>query len=313
MTDYSDGFDHDSPRVAAVNWWIRMRADALSAAEKAEFDAWRAADPANAAAFDDMAEMCGFVESLAPNRRAEPRPASRRPALAGAATIAAALCLALAVGFDDLATWLRSDIYAGVGQRKSVTLEDGSRVELDARSAIALHFEPGRRRLTLLEGEAWFQVAPDAARPFVVEAAGGSVTALGTAFDIAMDKGEARVTVTEHSVAVASGGGSVVVEEGAQSAFSAERAARPEAVDVKRATAWRRGRLIFENKPLGEVLAALGRHRRGYVYCLGEASCARRVTGVFDAENPAQALREIEAFLGLRAFHVTDYLILLHG
>ncbi|WP_166140954.1 FecR domain-containing protein [Methylosinus sp. RM1] len=314
MTDYSDGFDHDSPRVAAVNWWIRMRADTLSAAEKAEFDAWRAADPANAAAFDDMAEMCGFVESLAPNRRAEPRPASRRPALAGAATIAAALCLALAVGFDDLTTWLRADIYAGVGERKSVTLEDGSRVELDARSAIALHFEPGRRRLTLLEGEAWFQVAPDAARPFVVEAAGGSVTALGTAFDIAMDKGEARVTVTEHSVAVASGGGSVVVEEGAQSAFSAERAARaPETVDVKRATAWRRGRLIFENRPLGEVLAALGRHRRGYVYCLGEASCARRVTGVFDAENPAQALREIEAFLGLRAFHVTDYLILLHG
>ncbi|OAI27625.1 iron dicitrate transport regulator FecR [Methylosinus sp. R-45379] len=315
MTDYSDGFDHDSPRVAAVNWWIRMRAGALSAAEKAEFDAWRAADPANAAAFDDMAEMCGFVESLAPSRQAEPpRAATRRPSLAGVATIAAALCLAIAVGFGDLATWLRSDIYAGVGDRKSVTLEDGSRVELNASSAIALHFEPGRRRLTLLEGEAWFQVAPDTARPFVVEAAGGSVTALGTAFDIAIDKGEARVTVTEHSVAVASGGASVVVGEGAQSAFSAERAARaPEAVDVKRATAWRRGRLIFENKPLGEVLAALGRHRRGYVYCIGEASCARRVTGVFDAENPAQALREIEAFLGLRAIQVTDYLILLHG
>ncbi|WP_018265054.1 FecR family protein [Methylosinus sp. LW4] len=315
MTDYSDGFDHDSPRVAAVNWWIRMRAGALSAAEKAEFDAWRAADPANAAAFDDMADMCGFVERLAPSRRPEPpRVAPRRRAsLAGAATMAVALCLAMAVGFGDLATWLRSDLYAGVGDRKSVTLEDGSRVELDARSAIALHFEPGRRRLTLLEGEAWFQVAPDAARPFVVEAAGGSVTALGTAFDIALDKGEARVTVTEHSVAVASGGDSVVVGEGAQSAFSAERAARPEAVDVKRATAWRRGRLIFENKPLGEVLAALGRHRRGYVYCIGEASCERRVTGVFDAENPAQALREIEAFLGLRAIHVTDYLILLHG
>ncbi|HEY8064439.1 MAG TPA: FecR family protein [Methylosinus sp.] len=315
MTDYSDGFDHDSPRVAAVDWWIRMRAGALSASETAAFEAWRTADPANAAAFDDMAEMCGFVESLAPNRPAERRrPASRRPLLAGAATIAAAIGLVVAIGFDDLGAWLRSDIYAGVGDRKSVTLEDGSRVELDARSAIALHFEPGRRRLTLLEGEAWFQVAPDAARPFVVEAAGGAVTALGTAFDVAIDKGEARVTVTEHHVEVTSGGGMVIVEEGAQSGFGAERAARPpEPVDVKRATAWRRGRLIFENRPLGEVLAALGRHRRGYVYCIGDARCSRRVTGVFDAENPAQALREIEAFLGLRAIHVTDYLILLHG
>ncbi|MBG0809002.1 FecR domain-containing protein [Methylosinus sp. H3A] len=315
MTDYNDGFEHDSPRSAAVNWWIRLRAGALSASEKAAFEAWRAADPANAAAFDDMAEMCGFVESLAPNRPAERRPpTTKRPLLAGAMTIAAALGLVAFIGLDDLSAWLRSDIYAGVGDRKSVTLEDGSRVELDARSAISLHFEAGRRRLTLLEGEAWFQVAPDAARPFVVEAAGGAVTALGTAFDVAVDKNEARVTVTEHRVEVASGGGAVIVEEGAQSAFAADHAARaPESVDVKRATAWRRGKLIFENRPLSEVLAALGRHRRGYVYCLGGASCARRVTGVFDAEDPAQTLREIEAFLGLRAFHVTDYLILLHG
>jgi transmembrane sensor len=315
MTDYSDGFDHDSPRVAAVNWWIRMRAGALSPGERAEFEAWRAADPAHAAAFDDMAEMCGFVESLAPQRRATaPRRAARLPLLAGLAATAVAAGLAAFLLFDDLSVRLRSDVYAGVGGARSVTLEDGSRVELDARSAIALHFEPGRRRVTLLAGEAWFKVATDPSRPFVVEAAGGAVTALGTAFDVALDKNEARVTVTEHSVAIASGGAAMIVGEGAQSVFARDAAARaPEPVDVKRATAWRRGKLIFESRPLGEVLAALGRHRRGYVYCIGGAACARRVTGVFDAGDPEQALREIETFLGLRAVHVTDYLILLRG
>jgi transmembrane sensor len=315
MTDYSDGFDHDSPRVAAVNWWIRMRAGALSPVERAEFDAWRAADPAHAAAFDDMAEMCGFVESLAPERRAAPpRPAARRPLRAGLASATAAAGLAAFLTLDDLSLWLRSDVYAGVGGARSVTLEDGSRVEMDARSAIALHFEAGRRRVTLLAGEAWFKVAPDPSRPFVVEAAGGAVTALGTAFDVVLDKDETRVTVTEHSVEIASGGAAVIVGEGAQSVFARDAAARtPEPVDVKRATAWRRGKLIFESRPLGEVLAALGRHRRGYVYCVGGAACARRVTGVFDAGDPEQALREIETFLGLRATHITDYLVLLHG
>jgi transmembrane sensor len=314
MTDYSDGFDHDSPRVAAVDWWIRMRQGALSADEKAAFEAWRAADPANAAAFDDMAEMCGFVENIAPNRpAARQRPAARR-LWAGAATIAAALGLVGLIGFADLADWLRADLYTSVGDRRSVTLEDGSRVELDARSAIALHFSAERRSLALLRGEAWFQVAPDAARPFVVEAAGGAVTALGTAFDVAVDGGEARVTVTEHRVEVTSGGDAVIVDEGAQTAFSADHAAGPpQSVDIKRAISWRRGKLIFENRPLGEVLATLGRHRRGYVYCLGVERCARRVTGVFDADDPARALREIETFLGLRAIHVTDYLIFLHG
>lgn len=315
MTNYSDGYDKDSPRVAAVDWWIRMRAGPLSPGEQAQFSAWRARDPRNAAAFDDMAEMCGLVESLALARPAvRRRLAPTRRIFAAAAAAVAGVALVLGVAFDDLAARLRSDIYAGVGAPRSVTLEDGSRVELDARSALAVHFEAGRRRLVLLQGEAWFQVAPDASRPFVVEAGGGSVTARGTAFDIALAQGEARVTVTEHSVEVASGGGAVIVGEGAQSVFAPDTAARtPQPVDVKRATAWRRGKLIFENKPLGEVLAALGRHRRGYVYCVGGDSCARRVTGVFDAGDPLQALREIETFLGLRAIHITDYLIVLHG
>lgn len=314
MSDYTDGYDHESPRVAAVDWWVRKKAGALSQEEQVAFGAWLASDPANGAAFDDISSMCDYVESLAPRRLAEhPMRASKRPRVAVLAALAVA-CLALFVSFDEISLRLRSDHYTGVGEARTVTLEDGSSVQLDAKSAIALHYTAGERRLSLLQGEAWFKVAPDKTRPFVVEAAGGTATALGTAFDVAVDDDAARVTVTEHRVEVSSGGGKVIVEEGARSAFARDQTARPpEPVDVKRATAWRRGKLIFENRPLSEVLAALGRYRHGYVYCLEAATCARRVTGVFDADDPLQALREIEAFLELRATHVSNYLIFLHG
>jgi transmembrane sensor len=314
VSEYTDGFDPESPRVAAVDWWVRKKDGALSQREQAAFEAWLASDPTNAAAFEDISRMCDYVESLAPRRPAKRlMHSSKRPPWVGAAAFAMA-CLVFFFSFDEISLAMRSDIYAGVGGAKTVTLEDGSRVQLDAKSAIALHYTAGERRLALLQGEAWFEVAPDKARPFVVEAAGGKATALGTAFDVALDKSEARITVTEHRVEVSSGGGNVIVEEGAQSAFALNQVARPpEQVDVKRATAWRRGKLIFENRPLGEVLAALGRYRHGYVYCLESATCARRVTGVFDADDPLQVLREIEAFLGLRATHVTNYLIFLHG
>ena len=82
---------------------------------------------------------------------------------------------------------------------------------------------------------------------------------------------------------------------------SARRAGRaPEAVDVDQATAWRRGKLIVRRQPLGDVLAALGRYHRGFVYCVDRAICARRVSGVFGAEDPLQSLQEIETSLGLQ-------------
>ncbi|MGO8848027.1 MAG: FecR family protein, partial [Methylocella sp.] len=181
------------------------------------------------------------------------------------------------------------------------------------KSAIALHFTPTQRRLTLLRGEAWFDVTPNPARPFAVEAMGGTVTALGTSFDIAVERDETRVTVTLHRVAVASGGQEIIVAEGQQSTFARGAPARaPAPSDVAQLTAWRRGKLIVADEPLSDVLTTLGRYRHGLVYCLRPAICARRVSGVFSMDNPLQALSEIETSLGLSAFRLSNYLIVLH-
>lgn len=303
----------DAMREEAIAWWVSRRAGPLTPREEEAFQDWLTRDPAHHAAFADIAGMVRNVRGLSPSPYRPARILPLRSLRPMAAGLAAAAALALLIGFDDLSILLRADRSTGVGETRSVTLEDGSRVHLDARSAIALRYGAGERRVTLLRGEALFEVAADRARPFVVEAAEGSVTARGTAFDVALTQEGARVTVTEHSVEVTSGGGEVVVAEGGQTVYARERAAEaPRNVDVDAATAWRRGKLIVEDAPLSEALAALSRHRRGYILCLRPADCARRVTGVFGAGDPLRALREIEASLGLTATFLTDYLIVLH-
>lgn len=296
-------------REAAIDWWLRRNETTLSRKEQAAFEAWLAADDAHRAAYETLAALGDFMAPRWPGAGPQ-RKTKRRRRKAGAAAGLALLALFFA---DEIALRLTADVLTGAGETRQATLADGSRMELDSLSAVALHFTQSERRVTLIAGEAWFDVAPDPARPFVVEAAGGTATALGTAFDVAIENGRARVTVTSHSVRVAGGGGAVTVEEGRQSAYGpGEAAAAPEPVDLARATAWRRGKLMFENRPLGEVVRALGRYHRGFVFFADPALKARRVTGVFNAQDPIAALDEIETSLGLHATHVTKYLTIVH-
>ncbi len=298
----------DCARDAAIDWWLRQNDRPLSKKEQADFMAWLASDEANKAAFEKIARISGYI---AARPGAKTRPKARRSMRKPAAALIGAA--ALFIFFDDFSVYIQSDYSTGTGQTKRLTLADGSHVEIDAKSAIGIHYSAGQRRVTLLAGEAWFEVAPDPARPFVVEASGGTITALGTSFDIAVKKAWAHVVVTQHRVSVASGGGSVIVEEGQQSAYSTSASAQPpEPANIDFATAWRRGKLIFRNKPLAEVVEALGRYHRGYVYIVNSALRARPVTGVFRADDPLAALDEIETSLGVHATYFSNYLIFLH-
>lgn len=311
MKPATEASGYDDAGDAAIEWFVRLRAGLSSPEEKAEFEQWLAADAENATAFDEVLHMHGHLAGMSPSRRQRARRARGMRAMSAAAALAASVAIFLC--FDDVAMRLRADHYADVGERKLVTLADGSRVQLDSKSSIALRYSAAERRVKLLDGEAWFEVAPDTSRPFVVEAGDGAVTALGTVFDIALRNSGARVTVNEHRVLVASGGNAVVVEEGQQSVYERHAAARaPENVDVDLATAWRRGKLIVTKQPLRDVLAAIGRYHRGFVYCVDQSVCARRVSGVFGVDDAMRSLSEIEVSLGLRAIHLTRYVTLLY-
>jgi transmembrane sensor len=296
----------------ATAWWVKQDAGPLSREDRAAFEAWLAANPANSAAFDEVSMLCGELRALRPSRASVAiAPVRRGPWLASAfAFLAASLVLVFLL--NDVPILWRADFHTGTGETRLVTLEDGSQLQLGAKSAIALHYSAAQRRLTLLEGEAWFQTAPNSSRPFIVEAEGGTITALGTAFDIALENAHADVAVTEHRVAVSSGGQTVFVAEGQQSSFdSGSPASSPVPADIDSVTGWRRGNLIFVDKSLGEVVTTLGRYHHGYVFIPDPALRQLRVTGRFQAADPLGAISTLEASLGLHAIHLTNYLVFL--
>lgn len=312
MNESNDRPSRDDVRDAAIEWWVSSRAG-FSPEERATFKAWLSADPANAAAYADIVRTFEQAREARRARPAQALPSTPRPRrFATAAAALAATGLVLFFAFDDLSIFLRSDFATGTAETRTIALADGSQLTLDARSAISVRFDTEQRHVTLLEGEGWFEVSKDHTRPFVVEARGGTITALGTAFEVALGQGAVRVSVAEHQVMVASHGETVIVAENQQTSYDTNAPPAPPSAAPRSVAAWRRGKLIFEDQPLGEVLAALSRYHHGRVYCVTAAACARPVTGVFSTDNPLQALREIELFLGLHAVHLMNYLVLLY-
>jgi transmembrane sensor len=316
MTDRAADREDAERFDAAAQWWVRLDAGALSPSELRAFRAWMASDPRNEAAFEEACDLWGAwaraPKSLARAYVAATSPAPRRQ-WRWAAALAAA-CLAAWLGVEPAWLLWRADLRTGAGEIRTVTLPDGSRAHLNADTALALDYSGDRRRLSLLAGEALFEVEPDPSRPFVVAAAGGEIVARGTAFDVSTDRARTEVTVTEHAVEVSEDGHSVRVEAGRQTAFGPGLpAVDPYEVDPERVTAWRRGRLYFKDKPLGDVIAALGRYHHGLVLVTSRAIEDRRVTGVFRTDQPLEALRAIEKSLGLKSTRLFDYLIVLRS
>lgn len=234
----------------------------------------------------------------------------RWPRWAGGA-LAACLVLGLMGAMFDWPTRLRADYATGVGERRTVTLADGSSVMLDSQSAIRVHFANDRRRVDLLTGGALFKVAPDPAHPFTVEASGGSATALGTSFVIRRYEGSARIVVTEHRVALVGNGRSAVVGEGQRADFGTDTLGGIEPAG-EGATAWTEGRLVAVNRPLKDVVADIARYHHGYVAVSG-AAADLRVSGVYDLDHPLAAIDSIARSLNLASFRLTDRIIILHN
>ncbi|WP_459666658.1 FecR family protein [Novosphingobium sp. 11B] len=319
-----------APKIAeaAADWIVRRDGGAFSAEDERAFAQWHAR-PEHRDALARLEKIWGLLDedeeqsrdalpvAALPRQRAARAPwriqatrpdRKRRRALAGSA-VAAALALVVLGGVQGWPTWLRADHMTGIGERRVVTLPDGSLVRLDSGSAIALDDTITRRGVRLLAGAAMFEVAPDPARPFTVEADGGSVTALGTAFAIRDEDGHATVTVTRHSVRVEGDGRAVVVGEGQRADFAAKTLHGPLPARGD-ATAWTRGRLVVVDRPLGEVVAWIGRYRRGYFAVTGPAA-AIRVNGVYDLDHPLAAIDSIEASHGLSSVRLSDRFIIL--
>lgn len=305
---------------AAAAWFARRDVGGFSTKDEAAFEAWLSADPTHERAWAALNGLWGRLEATPRDSQDNLRASverwqvgrSRRKRIVQGSVAA---CLLAVVTFQggNLAIRLQADAITSTGERRNIRLEDGSVLHLNSGTAVAIDYSSAQRRIRLLTGEVAFEVASAPDRPFVVETLGGSATALGTRYIVRQEAAQAQVTVTEHSVAVRSAPGQKarVVHEGQSVRFGAAGLSRPVATDTWAATGWMRGKLVFENRPLGEVVAEIGRYHPGMIRVIDDAAARKRISGVFPLDDPVAAIDDIERSFGLRSIRLTDRLILI--
>jgi transmembrane sensor len=236
-----------------------------------------------AAAAPDVARLPGAVVGAKPSRR------STRfvPQIAVAALFAT---VAVAIGLYFYLSPHSQRFETALGEQHSVVLSDGSLVTLNTTSAIDVHFGGAQRRITLLEGEALFQVAHDVTRPFEVTAGEATVRAVGTQFNVDRHAQTLRVTVVEGRVEVSAGTARVSLGAGEQLTLAPQGAPKVSRANVATATSWTQRQLIFENRPLGEIAAELNRYNRQVIDIQSAQLRDEQVTGVFQSNDPASLL-----------------------
>ena len=184
----------DPVYLAALEWLARLNDEDATEQDRRAFASWLDADSAHPAAYARAQALWNRFDAV--------RPAvdrmHRRRAMLG--VLAAALTVPALYALSRL--HLLADYRTGIGERRRIVLADGSTLELGSDTALSVHFDSHQRQLTLHRGQAYFQVAADAARRFSVRAGQGISTALGTQFDVKLLDDIVTVSVTEHAVAV---------------------------------------------------------------------------------------------------------------
>jgi transmembrane sensor len=234
---------------------------------------------------------------------------SGRRALVAALTAAAA-CLVV-VAAPTLSLRLQSDFVSGAGEMRTVRLEDGSEMRMAPGSAVSLAYGEGRRGVRLLKGQAYFEVQPDPARPFIVDAGRVETTVLGTGFEVRKDKAGAEVAVRHGRVQVEREQGGAPVDV---------RLAPGERVKVtstggvlsrerpERVASWTQGDLIVSDRSVREVIEALRPWHRGVIVTTGGGLETRRVTGVYDLRDPEAALASLAEVHALKVRRITPWI-----
>lgn len=280
----------------AAGWVARLQSRDASERDRHDFDNWLARDPANRAAYDELHQLWGDLREVPLKSKSF---GMRRGALGNVLALVLALALCAVVYRMGLTDRFRADYYTAVGEVRSVVLDDGTRVDLNTDSAIAVLYSAGERRIELLRGEAFFDVAKNGARPFVVHESAWRATALGTRYGVRTATGSSNgdVQVEEGSVEVSNGDERVVLAAGDAVSLGGAKRLAVTRTDVANDTAWRTGKLIFSGRPLREVLATLERYRFGRIVVLDEAAAGQMVSGIFDLKDTDQALDVLEGSL----------------
>lgn len=338
-----------TPEIAAEAsvWVARLHGPDRSVRMERECLAWQERSAAHRLAFERCTEtwqeVAGVTVSSYARSASGGADVAPGPAQIDARRVpwALALCASVLACLVILHPWRNVECFrTGVGEQRVVMLEDGTRMSLNTATKVRVEFERAKRTVSVEGGEALFEVAKDASRPFVVQAAGTEVVATGTAFVVRLTPGDSAaaglaVTLVEGQVVVrdASSGdagalhGSPVVmapgermrlgqragagESGKQGTSLALAVAQVDRPRMEQVLAWKRGEALFDDASLGDAVAEMNRYSAVPIRLADAAGLGElRVSGLFQTGDNTSFARAVAALHGLVLQESSDRLTL---
>ncbi len=315
-----------SPRADAEAWFARLLSDDCSAADRAAFERWQAASADHAAAYREVERL--YHRSVALHRYADIQAAIGEPAAKRSALrrwrmpLAAAAVLVVAITIGALQPWNPlpgvEPMITATGEQRTIDLEDGSRVLLDAESELRVAYAANERRLVLSRGQAQFKVQRDPQRPFIVQAASGAVTALGTEFQVRVDGPAVTVTLLEGKVSVdvdriLAAKKTEVLMPGEQIRFGTRQVAfAKQPADLEVAQGWTYGDLVFKEWRLEALVAEMNRYSTTKVRIEDASLNNLLISGRFHAGDYQTMILVLESDWPVRADNISKTEIALH-
>ncbi len=326
-------------REQATGWLITFSEGETDARTRAAFNSWLRTSPENVRAYLRVSAFWEAADGLDRHRKHDldllahnaladnnvvslsesPLPLqAEKVRVRGASTSAKRYALAATVLITCTATALMFRIYNPSGttyttataEQRSVTLADGSTVELNARTRITVHYDDAQRRIDLHQGQALFRVAQEPSRPFIVHSGEARVRAVGTQFDLHRRRSGTLVTVLEGRVAVSTsppaGSGSAtraltdsLVGAGEQVVVTSRTVSPPPRINIEVATAWTEGLLSFDAAPLSEVIEEYNRHNLKPLIVEDPQLRELRISGIFPASGAARITEFLQDRFGV--------------
>ncbi len=325
----------------AAHWLLQRESDSWGEADQAQLNAWLEASTLNRVAYlrleagwEQMNRLravgAGFPRGEAPSpaellakvdtsralkEHGEEAAQSVRTEIPRARRFAIAAGIVALLGSAYLATdYLRGDRYSTpIGGLTSVPLNDGSNVTLNTGSQISVRMNDRERRVDLVEGEAFFDVTPDPARPFIVAAGNRQIVVLGTKFSVRRDHDDLRIVVTEGKIRVQNPATeSATLSAGAVADVTVARVnvkqhALPETEEL---LSWRGGYVVFHETALIDAAAEFNRYNERKIIVQDAGAAGIRLSGKFRATNADAFVRLLESTSPVRADYTTDAIVL---
>jgi transmembrane sensor len=324
--------DIDAEMAEAVDWLVRLQGETVTERDWLDFDAWLTASPAHAQAydavltFDDRLNLDSRLVQAEP--AAEPLSASAgkvvplRPARrvwiwsAGAAIAAAFVAGAVLLPSSGLLGAHETTYVTGVGERRTVALEDGSRIEMNAASRMTVRFERHARRVHLGDAQAFFDVAKDSSRPFLVSAGDTQVRVIGTQFDVRHRDGQVAVNVQRGLVEVRpnlphdAAPFRLRPGQGLSHRKGQRADARVSTVAVEEIGGWRQGRLIYRDQPLSQIAGDMNRLFPRPVKLADAEAANLRLSGVLIVDDQDAMVDRLSHLLPVRTTTTDDAILI---